>query len=139
MGFPMIIQRSQDGSFAKPMANSSVQDMWDSNTETFLLPYGDDVWNENALRTLGNGKFPSWSKFVFFKASREIILPEIEAEVQYNNPKHLIPADFESVSLPDFEEPEQDICELAKTNFREASKLFVIVIGYQHSGTTMIA
>jgi hypothetical protein len=32
----------------------------------------------------------------------------------------------------------QDICAEAKTNFREASKLFTIVTGFQHSGTTML-
>ena len=137
--FPTIIQWSQEASPAKAMVNASVRDIWDSNTESFLLPYGDDIWNENALRSVGNGKLPSWSDFVFFKASREILLPEIEEEVQYNNPSHIILKDFENVSLPIFEEPPQDVCEHAKSNFREASKLFVIVTGYQHSGTTMLA
>jgi len=137
--FLPIILRSQEKSPSKPVVNATEKNIWDSNTESYLLPYGDDIWNENALRSVGKGKLPAWSDFVFFKASRGILLPEIEEEVQYNNPKHTIIKDFGNVSLPGLQEPDIDVCEHAKTNFQEASKLFVIVTGYEHSGTTMLA
>ena len=89
---------------------------------------------------MAKGGIPLWSDFVFFKASREILLPEIYNEVQYNNPNLTILKAFKNTSLPIYnEDPARDICEEAKTNFRKASKLSVIVSGYQHSGTTMLA
>lgn len=135
-----IIERSQTNSAENPLVESTEENIWDSNTENLLLPYGADIWNENGLRSVGKGGIPSWSDFVFFKASREIILPAINDEVQYDNPSLVILKSLSDRLLPTYHENQsQDICEEAKSNFREASKLSVIVTGYQHSGTTMLA
>ena len=148
--FLTIVDRSQDSSVSEPLRESSEQNIWDSNTENFLLPYGGDIWDRDGLRSLtgGGGTLPSWSDFVFFKASREIILPEIEEEVRYNNPKLEILKPYKSPSLPVYHHNERglssspsrgDVCEEAKTNFTKASRLSVIVTGTDHSGTTMLA
>jgi len=135
-----IIERAQINSAAKPVFQSTDKNIWDSNTENFLLPYGDDIWSEHALLSTANGGIPSWSDFVFFKASREILLPAINDEVQYDDPSLVILKPFRNTSLPTYhEDPSRDICEEAKTNFRKVSKLSVIVTGYEHSGTTMLA
>merc|ERR1719384_724922 len=174
--FQTIIERSQYSS--KPLQNSNERNIWDSSTESNLLPFGEDIWNEHALLSVGNGKLPSWSDFVFFKASREILLPEVEEELQYNNPKLTIirsidatlPAfsplpvfDDEISAVPGVSSPtngllsnptnsdtsippnpemvtdmSNDICEVAKTNCRQVSRLGVIVTGYEHSGIPMM-
>lgn len=115
------------------------RNVWDSNSENFLLPLGDDIWNANTIRTIGKGRLPPWSDFNFYKASRGILLPEIMEEVGYDDPSLSIIEDFSGFPLPNYEDPIRDICEEAKTNFREASKLSVIVTGFEHSGTTMLA
>lgn len=139
--FETIMERSQDNSAEEPLRDSSDKNIWDSNTENFLLPYGGDIWDHDGLRSVAHGGIPSWSDFVFFKASREIILPEIEDEVRYGNSKLEILDAYKNASLPEYHQEglSGDICEEAKTNFTEASKLFVIVTGYEHSGTTMLA
>jgi len=138
--FKTIVERSQKISPGKAIYESPERNIWDSNTEKFLLPYGGDIWNKNTLLSVGKGKIPSWSKFVFFKASHQILLPAINDKVQYNNPSIIILEPLTTTSLPTYyEDPARDICEEAKTNFREASKLSVIVTGYDDSGTTMVS
>jgi len=112
---------------------------WDEDEQNFVLPLGDDIWNPSTIRTMGDGKLPSWSDFVFYKASRGIILPEIFEEVEYDDPTIEVIEDFGDFSLVELADSTVDICEMAKTNFREASKLGVIVTGYEHTGTTMLA
>ena len=124
--------------FFDPLVVATERNVWDSNSENFLLPLGDDIWNANTIRTIGKGRLPPWSDFNFYKASRGILLPEIMEEVGYDDPSLSIIEDFSGFPLPNYEDPIRDICEEAKTNFREASKLSLIVTGFEHSGTTML-
>jgi len=112
---------------------------WTDAVQNFVLPLGEDIWNPSTIRTMGDGGLPSWSDFIFYKASRGIILPEIFAEVEYDDPTIEVIEDYSGFSLDQLEDPNRDICEEAKINFREASKLGVIVTGYEHTGTTMLA
>merc|ERR1711937_313432 len=112
--------------------------LWTSVEQSFLMPLGDDIWNAATIRTIGNGK-PSWSDFVFFNASRNILLPDIFETVQYEDPTIEVIEYLGDLSLPQLADPSRDICEEAKINFREASKLGVIVTGHEHTGTTMLA
>jgi len=135
-----ITDHSQQYFSLPPVISCSKHNIWDSNTADFVLPWGDDIWNENTFRTMRNGKSPLWSDFVFYKASRLVLLPGIDEEVRYNNSMSMtVVKDLDSVALPRLMNETQDICAEAKTNFREASKLFTIVTGYEHSGTTMLA
>jgi len=115
------------------------RNVWDSNTQSAIFPLGDDIWNANAIRSIGGGKLPSWSDFVFYKVSRGIVLPEILDEVKYSDATIEVIEDLGDTSLPVLVDPNRDICEEAKTNFREASKLSVIITGHEHSGTTMLS
>jgi hypothetical protein len=112
---------------------------WTDDEHTFILPLGDDIWNGATIRTIGDGKLPSWSDFIFYKASRGNLLPDIFEEIEYNDPTIEVIEDYGEFSLTMLAEPNRDICEEAKYNFREASKLGVIITGYEHSGTTMVA
>ena len=116
---------------------------WDSDEMNYLLPLGDDIWNPATIRTMRNadGELPSWSDFVFFKASRGILLPEIYAEAGYDDPTIDVIEGYGDYALPDLaaNNATRDICEEARFNFREASKLGVIITGYEHTGTTMLA
>jgi hypothetical protein len=134
-----IVERSNDHALFDALIPATERNIWDSNSASFLLPLGDDIWNENAIRTIGKGGLPLWSDFIFYKASRGLLLPEIAEEVVYDDPSLFVIDDFSDLSLPNYEDPDRDICLEAKTNFREASKLSVIVTGFEHSGTTMLA
>jgi hypothetical protein len=115
---------------------------WTNIEQDFLMPLGDDIWNTATIRTIGTetkNSLPSWSDFIFYKASRGILLPEIFEEVQYEDPTIEVIEDLGQVSLPQLADPNRNICEEAKINFREASKLGVIVTGHEHTGTTMLA
>lgn len=138
-GMKEIIKRSNDKMNYKALIAASERNVWDSNSVSFVLPLGDDIWNSDSIRTIGRGGLPLWSDFIFYKASRGILLPEIFEEVEYDDPDLTLIEDFSGLSLPDYDDPTRDICEEAKTDFRGASKLSVIVTGFEHSGTTMLA
>lgn len=137
-GIQEIIRRSHDHAVSAPLISASESNIWDSNSASLLFPLGDDIWNSNTIRTIGKGRFPEWSDFVFFKASRGILLPEILDEVEYDDQSISLVKDLND-SLPNYEDSMEDICAEATLDFREASKLSVIVTGFQHSGTTMLA
>jgi len=135
-----ILRKAQDYFPHAPVIPSSEKNVWDSNAATFVLPWGDDIWNARTIRTIGNEKLPLWSDFVFFKVSRGYLLPEINDEVGYDiNTSVEVYENFD-LSLSNLhDEPVEDICKKALFNFRDASKLFTIVTGFQHSGTTILA
>lgn len=137
-GIQEIIRRSNDHASFAPLISASESNVWDSNSASLVLPLGDDIWNSNAIRTIGKGRLPAWSDFIFFKASRGILLPEILTEVGYDDHSISLVKDL-SDSLPNYEDSTKDICAEATKDFREASKLSVIVTGFEHSGTTMLA
>ena len=136
------IEEIKNKSLANMRPSQQVEEIdysiWNSEDMKHLLPLGDDIWNADTIRSMADGKLPPWSDFVFYKASRLLLLPDIIEEVQYNL-KYEIVEEYPKHSLSHLVDPSRDICEEAKTNFREASKLGVIVTGLQHSGTTMLS
>lgn len=131
------------GSDVKILGSHNSKDMttiWTEYSTPFALPWGDDIWNPNALRLIGNGSPPSFSDMVFFKASRFYMIPGMEDigyEKQYLG--HFADVKpIKSLSLRSLSDT-IDVCEVAKTDFRKASKLFAIVTGMMHSGTSILS
>ena len=115
------------------------RNIWDDHTSTYVLPWGDDFWNPNYLRLFAHGKTPSWSDFLFFKASRGYILEEVYDGVGFENRDSWTFIEDMDETIPALLDPSKDICKEANENFRDASKLFAIVTGIPHSGTSVLS
>jgi hypothetical protein len=112
--------------------------IWTDASSPYILPWGDDLWNPHALRMIGNDTSPLWSDIVFFKASRGYMLPGME-EIGYEDLDFFGSIDALQDLSSTSSSVNTNICETAKTNFREASGLSVIVTGMMHSGTSILS